>query len=275
MNCNFCGSNKKKIVYTVDGYHIARCKKCSLVYNANPVSTKVMDKLYKTKYFGIKNKDGKVRGFEESNAPQDRLKMLKTIRSSGKLLELGCGTGGFLNLANADFEVFGIDISKAAVEYGRKRCGLNMKTGVLEDNEFSDKYFDVVVMWHLLEHLPKPCNSLREVNRLLKVKGIIGIEVPNFNGFLWRLSKNKWKGGLHPRYHRYQFTVKTLDNILKASGFERVLLTTKWEHYTYKNTGQGVTEKFKNVIRNILNSSKRGPVIRIFAKKISDVDVNK
>ena len=108
-----------------------------------------------------------------------------------------------------------MDISKAAAEFGREKFGLNIQVGVLEDNDFSNGYFDVVVMWHLLEHLPKPFDSLKEVNRLLKIGGVIGLEVPNVSGLLWRLSKGKWKGGLHPKYHRYHFSVKTLTNMLK------------------------------------------------------------
>jgi ubiquinone/menaquinone biosynthesis C-methylase UbiE len=270
INCDYCGSKRKRTLYNVDGFYIVKCRDCSLIYTENPISQKELNQLYSEKYFNISSQNKNVRGFEESNANLDRLNMLLTQKKQGRLLELGCGTGAFLSLVNNKFETFGIDISKSAAEFGNKKFGLNIEVGVLEDNNFSDKFFDIIVMWHLLEHLPKPYESIKEINRILKKGGIIGIEVPNVNGLLWRLSRKKWKGGLHPKYHRYHFSVGILKNILTSTGFEIKLITTNWENYKYDNSERGVIGMFKNFARANLNFLKRGPIIRVFAEKIAD-----
>ena len=98
--------------------------------------------------------------------------------SSGSLLDVGTGDGHFLDLARTRFRATGTEISATAGQYARRR-GHRVLLGSLDAPCFAEATFDVITLWHVLEHVARPGSMLATARRLLGPGGILVIAVPN------------------------------------------------------------------------------------------------
>ncbi|MCG3121297.1 MAG: Ubiquinone biosynthesis O-methyltransferase [bacterium] len=152
-----------------------------------------------------------------------RIKWISALKPNGKLLDLGCGRGYFLATAREHgFEVTGIDVSARAIEYARRSFGVEATAKTLDELQKDSQKFDVITLWHVLEHFTDPVSTLRKIKNLLQENGVCCIEVPNLHSLKFMLSRSKWEGGNHPRYHRTFFTSTTLQQTLLKSGFTKM-----------------------------------------------------
>jgi 2-polyprenyl-3-methyl-5-hydroxy-6-metoxy-1,4-benzoquinol methylase len=167
----------------------------------------------------ISHTDGKRSLFEKayhvikSIALKNKLDLINTLqKDKGKLLDIGAGTGDFLNVAKTDgWEIIGIEPSEKARSIAIKK-GVSF---VEDTNLLENSSFDVITMWHVLEHVPNLENQIKELKRLLKPNGTILIAVPNFNSFDAKHYGTFWAAYDVPR-HLWHFS-KTAIRIL----FER------------------------------------------------------
>jgi 2-polyprenyl-3-methyl-5-hydroxy-6-metoxy-1,4-benzoquinol methylase len=145
----------------------------------------------------------------------------KSLLSGGavpSVLDIGCATGSLLaSLRSRGWHVTGVEISPGA-DYGRKERGLDIKSLLLEENNFPDKSFDTALASHLIEHLNNPRSFLAEVNRILKDDGRVFITTPNISGLQARLYGSSWRSAIFD--HLYLFSIRTLKNLLKTTGFK-------------------------------------------------------
>ncbi len=138
---------------------------------------------------------------------------------NGRLLDIGCGNGAFLDLMRTyGWRTYGTEISKDAAERARE-LDLEVFGGELKDANYPSKYFDVIVINQVLEHVHSPKEILLECNRIIKKDGVLIIGVPNFDCFDGRLFKGNWSSLQIPR-HLYHFTPHSLKMYLKSTGFE-------------------------------------------------------
>ena len=99
----------------------------------------------------------------------------------GKKLEVGCGTGGFLEVYN---DVIGIDINPECIKICKQK-NLNVTHMEIDKINFNDNEFDSILIDNVLEHLEKPENLISEMKRVLTPSGIVVVSVPGAKGFLW------------------------------------------------------------------------------------------
>ena len=146
---------------------------------------------------------------------------------SGRILDVGCGRGLMLaELKRYGWECFGIERSKIASEYARDVMGIKVETtGDLIGCGYPSAYFDVVCLWHVLEHMPAPLEVLKEIKRILKPNGLLFIEVPNFRSWQSMIARNKWIYTEAPR-HLYHFSPYGLNSILEHIGFDCIKRST-------------------------------------------------
>jgi len=100
----------------------------------------------------------------------------------GRLLDAGCGPGFVVKNISAfeGWEVYGCEISPAAVNYAKEKLGLeNVVSGNISDAGFEEESFDIITMWDVIEHIPDPGPFLSGLNRLLKKNGILFVHTPN------------------------------------------------------------------------------------------------
>jgi SAM-dependent methyltransferase len=198
---------------------------------------------------------------------QERFRILSGGAPQGLLLEIGCGSGSFLNLAHRhEWAVRGIDVSEYAAERVRQRHGLDVSAGTLEEARFPDNQFDAVHMSHVLEHLPDPRATLIEIRRVMKPGGRLGIEVPNeFENVGSRLLSSL---GLLKPYpvgstHIWFFSPVTLVRLVSAAGLVNVRLRT------FRDTEECRTVRrfAKRAISLIEEPLGKAPLIEIIASK--------
>jgi len=236
VKCNICSKNNTKRLFIAKDrmfdfpkeFVIVKCQNCGLVY-LNPRPTKQEIKKYYPKEYGPyqlpvvkKEREGILgifqRGWKLQMARSERLLSLKDL-PKGKALDIGCGAGlNLKRLKEEGWQAYGCDISLEAVRKARK-LGVKVFKGELHKIKFSNKLFDVVIMSHLLEHLHNPLKVLKEICRILKDKGHLVISLPNFESSGARLFKQYWYPLDAPR-HLYHFSLKTLEMLLKKTGFE-------------------------------------------------------
>lgn len=138
----------------------------------------------------------------------------------GRVLDVGCGRGLLLRaFQRRGWEVQGTELSEAAAAYAREVLGLKVSIGELAGLGFPADHFDVVTLWHVLEHLPDPRLLLAEARRILKPGGVLFLGVPNFGGWEARGCRAGWFHLDVPR-HLTHFTREDLKQSLEAAGFQ-------------------------------------------------------
>lgn len=137
----------------------------------------------------------------------------------GKMLDLGCGTGWFLQeKRKAGWEVQGVEISTQAASVGKEH-GLPIFAGTIAEAQLPDSTFDYVRANHSFEHICRPHATLEHVYRVLKPGGKVLIGVPNLDGLNARLFREYW-WYLGAPVHPYSYSVRTLAAMLKKHRFE-------------------------------------------------------
>jgi 2-polyprenyl-3-methyl-5-hydroxy-6-metoxy-1,4-benzoquinol methylase len=136
------------------------------------------------------------------------------------LLDIGCGSGTFLSLAEErGFSCHGMDVSESAAAAARRQYGLAVRQGRIGNLDWDGLKFDFVTMFHVLEHLRNPEESLKYVASLLKARGSLIIQVPNAESLQARIFGRRWYGLDVPR-HLINYTPKALQTVLDRCGLK-------------------------------------------------------
>jgi SAM-dependent methyltransferase len=246
-SCDYCGGDKTvqlleaKDQDTNERFKIVRCCDCGLVYlNPRPVKERIgkyypVESYYSYQNFSFKRlnyrdwlKKISLEGYYNSKNILKRLISWFLIRNfliviprerKGKLLDVGCGSGEFLNqMKGFGWDVHGVEINSVAASTGNRR-NLNIFCGELEKAGFPDNFFEVVVLSQCLEHVYSPASYIKEIQRILKLGGTLIIGVPNFNCIESKIFRESWHALDVPR-HLYFFTIDSLGRYLERCGFE-------------------------------------------------------
>jgi 2-polyprenyl-3-methyl-5-hydroxy-6-metoxy-1,4-benzoquinol methylase len=149
-----------------------------------------------------------------------RYEFVKEKIINNRILDFGCGTGGFLDLAKlSGSKVAGVELEKALQALFKEK-GLNVFPN-LEAAQKEGSKWDLITAFHVVEHLPDPKYMLRELASLLSDEGELIIEVPNSNDALLTLYDNKaFQNFTYWSQHLYLFNQKTLSELVKQAGLK-------------------------------------------------------
>lgn len=138
----------------------------------------------------------------------------------GALLDVGTGTGAFLNIMTAkDWNVEGVEKDPQAAQFARDKLGLKIYTGDLADFPDPGRLFDTITFWHSLEHIRRLQANLDRASKLLKPAGHLFIALPNFHSLDAKIYRERWAAWDAPR-HLWHFSPKVLENLVVKFGFD-------------------------------------------------------
>jgi len=252
--CILCGSKDKELLFQQGEWTVYRCQQCGLGVLEPRPSQERLASLYQDSYFETRYDEGAQPGTEAMHKrlsmEAHRIRFFESFLKQGRVLDIGSGRGYFLLACRErGYEAEGFDVSEDAAEYVRNTLNIPVSTGNIKDAPFKEGAFDVVTIWHALEHMENPRVYLEQANRLLRPDGLLVVDVPNYLSIDARKYGDVWDGWSLP-YHFFHFTPKTLDQLLSEHDF--TVIRRKTYH----------SEWVKSRLRKI-------PVVSLFARLIA------
>jgi len=153
---------------------------------------------------------------------KQKLKRINSFQSEEKkLLDVGCGTGDFLKVAQRNnWQVSGIEPNRQARQIANQKTN-NMVFGTEQLSSFEKHSFDVISLWHVLEHLPNLQEQIAILKSLLKVNGTLLIAVPNHESYDARYYENFWAAYDVPR-HLWHFNQTSISKLFESNNMQVV-----------------------------------------------------
>lgn len=228
--CPLCGKEDFTVIYKQPDQYpdadIVRCNQCGHRYSVlrKEVNTNALyaDEIYKV----VENRDSVFDRIIEKEYTQviRQLSIFKPAR--GSLLDFGCGKGKFGSLAKEKgWQVKCVETSPERAEYAAKVYGLDVSTEFYSGGSIFDISFDVLTLFHVLEHLPHPKTLLAGlIKDNLKADGLLVIEVPNIKSWQSGIAGGNWIHLDVPR-HIHHFTPERLEQFAREIGFKPVKKT--------------------------------------------------
>jgi 2-polyprenyl-3-methyl-5-hydroxy-6-metoxy-1,4-benzoquinol methylase len=155
--------------------------------------------------------------FVKSIALKNKLELINSLQpAKGRILDIGAGTGDFLSVAKQNgWQTIGVEPSDKA-----KVIALKKEVSFVEDTaELQNQSFDVISMWHVLEHVPNLDNQIKELKRLLKPNGSLIVAVPNFKSFDAKHYGAFWAAYDVP-IHFWHFSKKAIKALFDKEGMQ-------------------------------------------------------
>ncbi len=227
-DCPWCGDSRSKPLWrqtSSSKFSIKRCDECGLAFTTPRLPLELMSQYYPKSYYGSGNLrfnrlfEALVGWFRRRRAA--RLHELRG-RRAGAVLDIGCGRGHFLNaLRQRGWTCTGTELSDTAALHARETLALDVRVGPFQAGMLPDATFDVVYLWHVLEHLPATHDALIAVQRLLRTRGMLVVALPNVASWQARVCRYGWFHLDLPRHYVHCSTDWLLRS-LSELGFEIV-----------------------------------------------------
>lgn len=279
VNCTLCGANNSEILfngrdlwYGIPGsFPVRRCRECSLIYLSPRPSVEEMARYYPTRYAPYQLAEANASNFlQRWNRRYSENKKVRAVEKyitpKGRALDIGCATGDFLDrLRDRGWEVVGVEMNDEAASYGRTHLRLDIFTGQLEEAGFAKNSFSLITMWHVLEHVHNPLDTLDEVARILSPGGVFVLAVPNPDSLEARLFRRFWAGWDVPR-HLHIFSRSLLQQVLHSRGWRiDSVASMTGRHWLFNlSLRHWLNEKVSNsVIRRLLSAMVASLPIRL------------
>lgn len=216
LKCPMCGGAEFAHELTsTNGYDVVRCRGCRLVFvdaRKAPPPAELYPAFEQTDTAAQRSARQALSLFT-----LQRAKVVEAAKPKGRLLDYGAGSGAFARfMAGRGFEAVGLEPYSLGTTL--EEPNLRLVRAPLADVKASLGTFDVITMWHVLEHLMNPVELLSELRTMLAPGGVLVVSVPNFASWQSEVFKGGWFH-LDPPRHVLQFEPDTLADCLRRAGF--------------------------------------------------------
>ena len=299
-HCIFCPEGALEVLIEraamPTGICALRCTRCGLVFLESRASEGERDPNEDTYWHDAQSEvylDGGVEAeFREEFA--QRLESLATLEKPGRVLDVGCGIGHFLQAASErGWEVEGLAISEGAARGAEARYGIPVQVGTLDVAPLDPGHYDVITLWDVIEHVRKPLESLRGANRALRAGGVLVMKTPNERSlFKWiGRAAHALLGASRSAFlvrlvyyvpHYFSYDRATLERLCSECGFEPV----RWEwddtpqefaaskiHHVGSGAGwkRGLVVRLLPLVRVVAGALGMHNKMTVYARKVREV----
>jgi SAM-dependent methyltransferase len=230
--CDLCGQDRVQPLFRPwvgtrrrRRYHVVRCPDCGFLYRQPGIRPECLGELYSGAY-GC---------FLTGKYSRERPRRYKLVMDAfspvfddgrgRRLLDFGCGAGQFLEIAHErGFECYGVDLSQDAIDRAREApSGANAYHGSpLDSPQIAAGGFDVITLWSVLAHLPRPVEDLTMLRGLLAPDGVLLILTVNANSLYLKARREAWNG-FTPNHLKF-FSPTTLPVLVDRAGFAAITM---------------------------------------------------
>ena len=230
IDCPLCGSASHSALFEKQGFTFVRCDHCRLVFVNPRLKEKLLLDEYRTAgssdlWFDVLTSERQV-ALDRAKF-REVLGLLDPYRNGGRLLDVGCSLGLFLDLARKRrWHGVGIEVAPRALAHAREVYGLEVLDVPLAEARLEPGSFDAVTLLSVLEHTPKPREMVAECARLLRRGGALYVIVPNLESLACRVLRERART-FDGRNHLVYLSSETLTALLRDAGFEPVRLLTR------------------------------------------------
>lgn len=222
-NLHFVTKDFNRKVSNRDFYYY-KCSNCEYIF-LNPIPND-LDTFYPDNYHFLPKDIKYIR--KNSENEKYKINLVKKYKKNGKLLEIGPSYGTFCFLAKIQgFDVTAIEMNQSCCEYLNNVVGINaIKSSNPIESLSNLEKFDVICLWHVIEHIPQPFNTLKAISKKLDREGYLIIAAPNPNSIQLAIMHRFWPHLDAPR-HVCLIPINVLVSEMNKLGMELILSTTK------------------------------------------------
>ncbi len=222
VRCPLCASDAFEPRFEKHGLSVVRCRGCRLLYVNPRLKLEALGKLYNSQV--ISNTQYYLRTLElDARAFAKRLELIERHCEERRLLDIGCGPGTFLKVAaQRGWKGRGIEVNATSVASCRSQ-GVEALCGTFPHPELAGERFDAIVLNDVIEHLVDPRQALQSIHTMLRPNGVLFLSTPDAGALVARWSGASWVH-LKPIEHLLYFERRSLNNLLRETGFEVLVL---------------------------------------------------
>ena len=214
------------------------CEACRCLFLHPMPDSREIERFYPADYWWNARRSGGLKKLESvyrKLALRDHIAFITKAAGnrSVDVLDVGCGSGTLLGLLkHRGFRVTGLDFSAEAAAIAKAENGVDVAVGSLEEAHFPAESFDVVTLFHVMEHVTNPRLVLAQVSRVLKPNGVAILQVPNIESWQFKIFGARWYGLDIPR-HVIDYSRNSMLKLLADSGF----VVNRIRHFNLRDNG--------------------------------------
>ncbi|MCG2711653.1 MAG: class I SAM-dependent methyltransferase [Candidatus Omnitrophica bacterium] len=238
IKCKLCHNEDTQLLFFAENTHgresvsqdrfgLYKCNHCKAAFVDVEVNPDYYEKYYKKNYYEKQISGGLfavIIKCLEWVSDKFHLSLIKKAGvTQGKILEIGCGQGRFLHGLPSCFDKYGIEINKEGYDHIRNNYSeIKIFNAKLSSDFIAENgKFDVIIMWHVLEHIENPDDFAEKLRKALRDNGVIVFDIPNERslGFSW--TKENWFHLDAPR-HLFCYSCESIKKLFERHGFALV-----------------------------------------------------
>lgn len=237
LACRICAGKALLFHFEISDQRLWRCPQCGFVQVEREPSAQVLDAIYSEAYFTSAKYRGDQVALNRENAR--RLGLLRRwVPQGSDVLDAGCSTGDFVACAKREYEMHGLDYSPFAIEAAKADnpdLAHRLKSGRIEDTEWSGKLFDATCLWDVIEHIWDPVPVVRDLLSRIKPGGHLLLSTPAIDAVAARASGRYWPF-MTPPEHLGFFSSRAFESMVATLGGCEIVYSAhrgKWANVAF------------------------------------------
>lgn len=237
VSCYYCGSSSSRPLLAAQDdltgkpgqFYFVTCNECGLSYQNPRISLDHIRSYYDDEYIAHRKKTNwgiltPLYNYAMGKHDREKAKLVRRyaqLSNGSEILDVGCGAGTFLKRMGSLYgaKLTGVDFKD--LSYRDEFRGITFHCGLFYEQDLGSSRFDLVTMWHFLEHDYDPIRTLAQAGAVLTTGGCLVIEVPRLDSLTFRIFGNRWPGLQAPQ-HTILFTKEMLLKCVRKAGLDVV-----------------------------------------------------